>query len=321
MKHRIRIDTSPQTVQRSTPVAHRKLHEKAGQALRQKQSNVAELALGQLEQRALFDPVGQTESSDSAIDGLELLNDEIEDDPEEFLEPADLSGDLPIDADVAGELLTHEISGQPVVDLGKADRLDIFQREGCWLCRYREPVMTLAGLDAQDASYVHRRFRFFHALAGWLTEKGQAFLATPGPHTWASLQGNRYLDFATLAPCVTHKGMLDHIRQYSGFELGVSLFSRLLKDRKIWLAWRGRTATPVNILFSREYRLAWAVQGLKHWQGNEIFDWTVAEHAQAAIKGRSAENDNMHDAFTRMAKAADVPNEELRTCMPTNSTR
>ncbi len=317
MKHKIRVGSAQQSTHKVRASARPKIHDSARQALKINQSNLAELALWQLELRALFEPLEPGESPGAEAVEQELLDDSVED-TEDFLEPADMSGTETLDPDAAGDLPASVAKQQPVIDFGKTDRLDIFKRDGHWLCRYHEPTMTLAGLDPQDADHVHRRFRFMHALADWLTKFGQAFLAAPSPENWANLQGEGYRDYATRPPIITQDGMLARIRQHSGQDIDESRFSRLLKDNKVWLVWRGLTAAPLAIVFSKDYQLAWAAQGLLRWQGSDVYDWSAAEHARAAIKGRSPEYDSMHDAFTRMAEISTVPNQSLRARMLAN---
>ena len=308
MAQKIRVGSAAAASGKLRIGRRQKLTSAAKQGFAAKRAEVAEMSPWQIELSALFLADDDTLVPDDAA----LITDDCEIDESESPEPGDWIDDASSadhdEATVLGDLARP----QPVLDLRKVYRLDAFQRSGRWQCRFREPVLTLTSVD--EATHVHRLFAYMHVLADWLAEYAKEFLESPSAETWALAQGSSYVAYAT-NPVVTQQGFLGKVNVPKSLEIKKELFSRLLKDEKVWVTWRKHTAAPISIWFSREYRMEWALRGLLLWQQNANIgsvDWMEAEFDSAMIVGAAAGSDSMHDAFTRMARLSALDHALLR---------
>jgi hypothetical protein len=271
----------------------------------------------------------QVHRGDEKLTDSEFLTNDIADLRDELL---DEDSDLDTELDDLDEITTVEskkIEEQPDADLeGYISKpihdpelrletlywFDIYERDKRFFCTFREPLLTLTSKDEiEQLSILLNSLRI---LAKWLSTNAQEFLREPSPQRWARVQGANYKEYSEYS-LVTQKGLLHALQKWHErpVALNESNLSRLLKEDKIWLAWRAGPVIPLSILFSQQFRLEWAAYALHAWQGNLSCNWNSAEFDKKGVSGRSAENDSIHDAFTRIASLVRIDHEKLRLRM------
>lgn len=146
----------------------------------------------------------------------------------------------------------------PLLLRGSKYTLIIAKRSGeGYACRFEGPLWVYRNrLSEKSRLFVTRLRLFLGAVAEWLEDDKQLFLEKPIPENYVSGE----MDFLE-NPIVLQSGFLATIndRLPPDFHLGPSDFTRLIDH--IWLLWP-QWNMPLRHLFSGDYRLAWAVEGI-----------------------------------------------------------
>lgn len=240
---------------------------------------------------------------DEVTENLSLLDDdELSPDDDDTLEPADLLDNQGVDL-----LALPEVAKSPaVLDLTNVYWVAIQRGDNAYSCQFRCPAWLQP--SRQDPFAIAKRtlIAFMENLADWLEQHAQTFLDAPSVPTFASSQGDTYAHFCR-DPIVTQDGLAKRIAR-DGHALKKEAVSRLLKDEKIWLVWKDGGCAPINVLFSDEFRLAWAQAALDAWRSEHPHakvEWHQVEGAaEAAVKGQNPANDFASDALRRISSLA-----------------
>lgn len=210
------------------------------------------------EEEGLYDPLAEPHDPDTA-DLLDLDADiVIQDDDEDFTQEGhEAYFEAPmvfLDTKVGPE-------ESPLLLRGSKYTLTVARRSGeGYACRFEGPSWLYRNkLSEKSRRFVTRLRLFLGVVAEWLEENKQLFLDEPTPENYVLGE----TDFPE-NPIVLQSGFLTRIndRLPADLRLGVSGFSRLLDH--IWLLWP-QWNMPLRHLFSKDYRIAWVVQGFANF--------------------------------------------------------